>query len=54
MDFEPQYTPEQQRFREEVRSWLENNLPTGLLDPADPIDLSYEQYQKRRDLGREG
>ena len=52
MDFEPQYTPEQQRFREEVRSWLGDNLPTGLLDPADPIDLSYEQYQKRRDLGR--
>ena len=52
MDFEPQYTAEQQEFRKEVRSWLEGNLPTDLEDPADPIDLSYEQYQKRRDLGR--
>ena len=52
MDFEPQYTTEQQEFREEVRTWLEANLPVDLGEPADPIDLTYEQYQRRRDLGR--
>ncbi len=53
MDFEPQYTPEQEEFRREVRSWLKDNVPTDLEEPADPADLSYEQYQKRRKLGRE-
>lgn len=52
MDFEVQYTKEQERFREKVRGWLVENLPDGLEEPADPINLSYEQYQKRRDLGR--
>ena len=53
MDFEPQYTPEQEEFRREVRAWLDENVPTGLVEPADPADLSYEQYQTRRELGRE-
>ncbi len=52
MDFEPQYTPEQEQFRKEVRAWLKGNVPTDLVEPADPADLSYEQYQKRRALGR--
>ena len=52
MDFEVQYTAEQEEFRSEVRQWLEENVPTDLEEPADPIDLSYEQYQKRRELGR--
>ena len=52
MEFEPSYTPEQERFRSEVRTWLEANLPSDLADPADSADLSYEDYQKRRDLGR--
>ena len=52
MDFEAQYTPEQEEFRDEVRTWLQENVPTDLVEPADPADLSYEQYQKRRDLGR--
>jgi alkylation response protein AidB-like acyl-CoA dehydrogenase len=52
MDFEPQYTPEQESFRREVRDWLAENLPTGMVDPADSADLSYEQYRKRRELGR--
>jgi alkylation response protein AidB-like acyl-CoA dehydrogenase len=52
MDFEPQYTPEQQAFRDEVRTWLGNHLPSDLAEPADSGDLSYEQYMKRRDLGR--
>ena len=52
MDFESQYTPEQEEFRRELRAWLEENLPSDLVDPADPADLSYEEYQKRRELGR--
>lgn len=52
MDFEPKYTEEQERFRGEVREWLNKNMPSGIIHPADSIDLTYEQYQKRRDLGR--
>ncbi|PKB73159.1 MAG: hypothetical protein BZY75_03365 [SAR202 cluster bacterium Io17-Chloro-G7] len=52
MDFEPTYTKEQETFRLEVRAWLTENLPAGIVHPADPIDLTYEQYQLRRDLGR--
>lgn len=52
MDFESQYTPEQEAFREEVRAWLQENVPPGLVEPADAADLTLEDYQKRRDLGR--
>jgi hypothetical protein len=47
MDFEPRYTPEQEAFRREVQAWLKESVPTDLAEPADPADLSYEQYQKR-------
>ena len=52
MDFEPTYTGEQEKFRLEVRAWLAENLPSGIVHPADPIDLTTEQYELRRDLGR--
>lgn len=52
MDFETTYTPEQEAFRREVRDWLKDNMPEGIVHPADPIDLSEDQYNKRRDLGR--
>jgi alkylation response protein AidB-like acyl-CoA dehydrogenase len=52
MDFEPTYTEEQEHFRQEVRQWLNDNMPSGIKHPADSGDLTYEQYQKRRDLGR--
>ena len=52
MDFEVTYTPEQEAFRAEVRTWLADNIPQGLEQPVDPGDLSYEQYQKLRELGR--
>ena len=52
MDFEPRYTPEQEEFRREVNVWLKENVPAGIVHPADPIDLTWEQYQLRRDLGR--
>ena len=52
MDFEPQYTPEQEEFRQEVKAWMKDNIPSGIVHPADPIDLTEEQYQKRREFGR--
>ena len=52
MDFEPQYTPEQEEFRQEVKAWMKDNVPSGIVHPADPIDLTEEQYQMRREFGR--
>jgi alkylation response protein AidB-like acyl-CoA dehydrogenase len=52
MDFEPRYTQEQEDFRQEVRRWLRENVPPGIDHPADSADLTYEQYQLRRELGR--
>ncbi len=52
MDFEVTYTPEQEAFRTEVRSWLVDQIPEGLEQPVDPADLSLEQYEKLRLLGR--
>lgn len=52
MDFEPTYTPEQEEFRREVSAWLKEHVPTGVEHPADPADLTWEQYQLRRELGR--
>ena len=52
MDFEPTYTPEQEEFRREVTAWLKEHVPSGMEHPADPADLTWDQYQLRRDLGR--
>ena len=52
MDFEPTYTEEQEKFRGEVQEWFRQNMPSGITHPADPVELTNEQYQKRRDLGR--
>jgi alkylation response protein AidB-like acyl-CoA dehydrogenase len=53
MDFEVTYTEEQQRFRREVRAWLEANVPPGVTrTPADAKD-SWERYQQLRAFGRQ-
>ena len=52
MNFELEYTPEQQAFRHEVRSLLESCGLDELEFPVDSHDLSYDQYQKRRKIGR--
>lgn len=58
MDFEYHYTPEQKRFREEVRTWLAENVPSGVRAPVDPEDMSDELYaiglELRRKLGHQG
>ena len=52
MNFELEYTPEQQAFRRDVRSLLESCGLNELEFPVDSHDLSYDQYQKRRKIGR--
>ena len=52
MDFAIEDTAEQSAFRDEVRGWLAENVPAGMEYPADAADLSFEQYQLRRALGR--
>ena len=46
------YTEEQERFRLEVRAWLEENVPEEMKDPIDGEDFTYEQYQFYRELWR--
>ena len=50
MDFQYSYTKEQEEFRKEVRSWLEQNLPESMKAPADPRQLTDEQYRFWRDM----
>ena len=55
MDFTVQYTKEQQTFREEVRSWLEENAkyPSELGDiPLEEGNMSWEMFQWARDFQR--
>jgi len=54
MDFsvEFEYTKEQKEFDKEVREWLEKNVPKDSVSPRDPLKQSYEQWQRRRELGR--
>lgn len=53
MDFELKFTSAQEKFRAQVRGWLEVNAPKDLVMPPDPVDLTFESYQKQRALGRE-
>lgn len=52
MDFAIVDSPEQAAFRKEVSQWLKQNVPAGIEHSVDPKDMSYEQYQLRRELGR--
>ncbi len=52
MDFSFGYTKEQEEFADEVRAWLDENVPKDLAFLWDPFKLSYEQWQQRRELGR--
>jgi len=44
MDFASPYSEEQQRFRQEVRTWLEENIPENMIHPVDPRDFTEEMY----------
>jgi hypothetical protein len=52
MDFSLEYTEEQEEFAAEVREWIRDNIPEGMVNVRDPAKKSYEQWQKRRELGR--
>ncbi|MBN1366706.1 MAG: acyl-CoA dehydrogenase family protein [Dehalococcoidales bacterium] len=58
MDFSLGYTPEQEKFAVDVKEWLNNSVPKGLLTIRDPAKMSREQWQMRRDfvykLGQKG
>ena len=58
MDFGYQYTEEQQRFRQEVKTWLEDNIPQELRDgwlPQDQDPAAWESCRAfRRLLGENG
>jgi alkylation response protein AidB-like acyl-CoA dehydrogenase len=52
MDFAIEDTPEQSAFRAEVHAFLAASISPKLAHFADPYDMSLEQYELRRDLGR--
>jgi alkylation response protein AidB-like acyl-CoA dehydrogenase len=53
MDFSPTgYTKEQEEFAKEVLEWLDENVPKDMTFPRDPLKVSQEQFQKRRELAR--
>jgi len=52
MDFEVTYTDEQQRFRREVRAWLEKNVPVDVKRTPVSTEDNYRRYTDLRALGR--
>lgn len=52
MNFQVEYTPEQQQFRRQVRQFLEENVSQELRGTAAKDGISYEEYQAQRSLGR--
>jgi alkylation response protein AidB-like acyl-CoA dehydrogenase len=49
VDFEPAYTPEQEAFRAEVRTWLGSHVP----DVPNLLRDTPENYQRFRQLARD-
>jgi alkylation response protein AidB-like acyl-CoA dehydrogenase len=58
MDFTQVYSEEQERFREEVRGWLEENVPEKMKKPYDMHEFTEEQYlfwrEKHKELAKKG
>ena len=58
MDFALPYTPEQEEFRKEVRTWLQENIPEEMKEPVDGRDFSKEQHlfwrKKHLELAEKG
>ena len=44
MDFKLPYSREQEEFRQEVRKWLEANIPENMKSPVDRLELTHELY----------
>lgn len=58
MDFSSVYSEEQERFRWEVRNWLEENIPSHMREPIDSREFTKEQYlfwrEKQKELAAKG
>ena len=58
MDFARTYTEEQEQFRKDVRTWLDENIPQEMKRPIDADDMTEEMFQfwkgKHRELGAKG
>ena len=58
MDFALAYTEEQERFRNEVRGWIKENVPVERRDPVDSRDITPEQdawgREKHKDMAAKG
>ena len=52
MNFEVEYTTAQESFRRDVQAFLAEHVPEDLEFPVDTIDLSEDQFKKRRAIGR--
>src|SRR3989441_8694282 len=52
MDFEVTYTEEQQRFRRDVRAWLEANVPASIQRAPVSAEDNYQRYLELRAFGR--
>ncbi|HET7159519.1 MAG TPA: acyl-CoA dehydrogenase family protein, partial [Burkholderiales bacterium] len=52
MNFAIEDSAGQSVFRSEVREFLARVVPSNLEHSVDPCDMTYEQYQLRRELGR--
>ena len=52
MDFSIHYTEEQERFRKEVRAWLDK-IPEAMRVPVDSRDLNDEEYERHHYYWRE-
>jgi len=52
MNFSNEYNVEQEEFAKEVRTWLEKNVPKGLIKPRNIFKMSRAQWEMRRDLCR--
>src|SRR3712207_4115908 len=52
MDFEVTYSEEQERFRAEVRAWMEANVPKDIARTVRDPEDSAGRYRQQRELGR--
>ena len=58
MDFAAPYTEEQEKFRQEVRAWVVENVPENMKSPIDGRDFTKDQFifwrQKHQELAAKG
>ncbi len=52
MDFSLEYNKEQAQFAKEVRGWLDKNATASPSPQRDPVKLTREHFEERRELAR--